>query len=198
MLWSIGAGLMPLPILDIVAVTAIQVDMLKQIASEYGVSFSESEGKAWVSALAGNLMVRIGANALKLIPGIGSVVGGLTSAIASGASSYAIGQVATNHFESGGTFSNMDMDAARRTYEQEFERGKQVAKDPRQREEGLPRQAGAARQAPRQGGDHRAGVRGAEEAGALVDVAARLRSEARDAGACRFPHQPAAGVVTRR
>lgn len=129
MLWSIGAGLMPLPILDIVAVTAIQVDMLKQIASEYGVSFSESEGKAWVSALAGNLMVRIGANALKLIPGIGSVVGGLTSAIASGASSYAIGQVATNHFESGGTFSNMDMDAARRTYEQEFERGKQVAKD---------------------------------------------------------------------
>jgi len=128
-LWSIGAGLVPLPIVDIVAVTAIQVDMLKQIASEYGVSFSESEGKAWVSALAGNLMVRIGANALKLIPGIGSVLGGLSSAIVSGASSYAIGQVAVTHFESGGTFSNLDMEAARRAYEQEFERGKQVAKD---------------------------------------------------------------------
>jgi uncharacterized protein (DUF697 family) len=128
-LWSIGAGLVPLPILDIVAVTAIQLDMLKQIASEYRVSFSESEGKAWVSALAGNLLVRIGANALKFIPVIGSVIGGLSSAILSGASTYAIAQVAINHFEAGGTFADMDMDAARRAYEQEFERGKQVAKD---------------------------------------------------------------------
>jgi uncharacterized protein (DUF697 family) len=128
-LWSIGAGLVPLPIFDIVAVSAIQLDMLKQIATSYGVSFTESEGKAWVSALAGNLVARIGANALKLIPGIGSVIGGLGSSIVSGAATYAVGQVAINHFEAGGTFANMDMNAARRAYEQEFERGKQVAKD---------------------------------------------------------------------
>lgn len=128
-LWSVGAGLMPLPILDIVAVSAIQLDMLRQLASEYAVNFSESEGKAWVSALAGNLVARIGANALKLIPGIGSVLGGVTSSIVSGAATYAIGQVVTSHFESGGTFADMDMDAARRAYEREFERGKQVAKD---------------------------------------------------------------------
>ena len=47
----------------------------------------------------------------------------------SGAATYAIGQVAINHFEAGGTFANLDMNAARRVYEQEFERGKQVAKD---------------------------------------------------------------------
>jgi uncharacterized protein (DUF697 family) len=128
-LWSVGAGLMPLPIVDVIAVSAIQLDMLRQLASEYGVSFSESEGKAWVSALAGNLVARIGANALKLIPGIGSVLGGITASIVSGASTYAVGQVAKNHFEAGGTFANMDMNAARRAYEQEFEQGKQVAKD---------------------------------------------------------------------
>jgi uncharacterized protein (DUF697 family) len=128
-LWSIGAGLVPLPILDIVAVSAIQLDMLKQIGSEYGVSFSESEGKAWVSTLAGNLVARIGANALKLIPGIGSVLGGVAASGLAGASTYAIGQVAINHFEAGGSFANLDMDAARRAYEQELERGKQVAKD---------------------------------------------------------------------
>jgi uncharacterized protein (DUF697 family) len=128
-LWSIGAGLVPLPIVDIVAVTAIQLDMLKQLATEYGVNFSESEGKAWVTALAGNLVARIGAGALKFIPGIGSVLGGVSASIVSGASTYALGHVAINHFQSGGTFANLDVEAARRAYEQELKRGKEVAKD---------------------------------------------------------------------
>ena len=128
-IWSIGAGLVPLPILDIVAVTAIQLDMLKQIGTAYGVSFSESEGKAWVSALAGNFVARLGANALKLIPGLGSVIGGVSMSLVSGASTYAIGQVAAGHFERGGSFSDLDMSAARRAYEEELERGKRVATD---------------------------------------------------------------------
>ena len=129
MIWAIGAGLVPLPILDIVAVTAIQLDMLKQLATTYGVSFSESEGKAWVSALAGNLVARIGANALKLLPGLGTLLGGVSMSIVSGASTYAIGQVAVGHFERGGSFTDLDMAAARRAYEEELERGKRVAAD---------------------------------------------------------------------
>lgn len=129
MIWAIGAGLVPLPILDIVAVTAIQLDMLRQLATTYGVSFSESEGKAWVSALAGNLVARIGANALKLLPGLGSLIGGVSMSIVSGASTYAIGQVAISHFERGGSFTDLDMNAARRAYEEELERGKRVAAD---------------------------------------------------------------------
>lgn len=128
-LWSIGAGLVPLPILDIVAVTAVQLDMLRQLAGLHGVRFSESEGKAWVSALAGNVLARLGANALKLIPGIGTVIGGISMSVLSGASTYAIGQVAHRHFESGGTFSNLDMNSARRVYDEELERGKQVAQN---------------------------------------------------------------------
>lgn len=126
-IWSIAAGLVPLPIVDIVAVTAIQLDMLKQLALIHDVRFSESEGKAWVTALAGNMAARIGANALKLIPGIGAFVGGASMAVLSGASTYAIGQVATRHFARGGTFSNIDLDAAKRAYEEELERGKRVA-----------------------------------------------------------------------
>lgn len=128
-LWSIGAGLVPLPILDIVAVSAIQLDMLKQLALLHDVRFSESEGKAWVSALAGNMIARIGANALKLIPGIGSIIGGISMSILAGASTYAIGQVAARHFASGGSFGNLDMSAAKRAYEEELERGKQVAQN---------------------------------------------------------------------
>jgi uncharacterized protein (DUF697 family) len=137
-LWAVGAGLVPLPVLDIVAVSAIQIDMLRQIASEYGVSFSATASKAWVSTLAGNVVTRIGANALKLIPGIGSLLGGVSTSILSGASTYAIGQVALRHFESGGTFADLDMDAARRVYEQEIKRGQQVAEDQsREKRDGL-------------------------------------------------------------
>lgn len=126
-LWSIGAGLVPLPIIDIFAVTAVQLDMLKQLARLHSVSLTESEGKAWVSTLAGNVVARVGANALKLIPGIGTIIGGVSMSILSGASTYAIGQVAERHFETGGNFGNLDMAAAKRAYEQELERGKQVA-----------------------------------------------------------------------
>ncbi len=125
-LWSIGAGLVPLPVLDIVAVTAVQLDMLRQLSALHGVPFT---GKAWVTALAGNMVARIGANALKLIPGVGTILGGVSMSILAGASTYAIGQVAVDHFERGGTFADIDMSAARRTYEQELERGKRVAAD---------------------------------------------------------------------
>jgi uncharacterized protein (DUF697 family) len=128
-LWSIGAGLLPLPIVDIVAVTAVQLDMLKQLASLHSVHLTESEGKAWVSALVGNTAARIGAHALKLIPVIGTVVGGVSVSILSGASTYAVGKVAASHFARGGTLGNIDMAAARRAYDEELERGKVVAQD---------------------------------------------------------------------
>jgi uncharacterized protein (DUF697 family) len=128
-LWAIGAGLVPLPILDIVAVTAVQLDMLKQLSSLHGVPFTESEGKIWVSALAGNVMAQVGANVIKLIPGIGTLLGGVSMSILAGASTYAIGQVAIDHFARGGTFDDIDMSAAKRAYEQALERGKRVAAD---------------------------------------------------------------------
>jgi uncharacterized protein (DUF697 family) len=126
-LWSMGAGLVPVPLLDIAAVSAIQLDMLKQLCTHYEVKYSESEGKVFLSALTGSIAAKIGANALKLIPGIGSVIGGISMSIVSGASTYALGQVAINHFEHNGTFTNFDLDAAKRAFEGHFERGKEVA-----------------------------------------------------------------------
>ncbi|MCC6553385.1 MAG: SHOCT domain-containing protein [Polyangiaceae bacterium] len=125
--WSIGAGLMPVPILDIAAVSAIQLDMLKQLSALYGVRYTESEGKIWLSALSGSLLARIAANAVKLIPGIGSLLGGVSMAAMSGASTYALGQVAVAHFEGSGDLTNLDVASARRAYEQELEKGKEVA-----------------------------------------------------------------------
>ena len=126
-LWSIGAGLVPVPLLDIAAVSAIQLDMLKQLSTLYGVGYTESEGKVWLSALSGSILAKVAANAIKLIPGIGSIIGGASMAVVSGASTYALGQIAVSHFESSGDFSNLDLGAAKRAYDQELEKGKEVA-----------------------------------------------------------------------
>jgi uncharacterized protein (DUF697 family) len=126
-IWAIGAGFVPVPILDIAAVTGIQLDMLKQLSTLYGVSYTESEGKVWLSALTGSLAARIGANALKLIPGIGTLIGGVSMSALSGASTYALGQVAIGHFEGSGTLSSINLDAAKKAYEEELEKGKRVA-----------------------------------------------------------------------
>ena len=129
-LWSTGAGFIPLPVADVLAVAAVQLDMVRSLSSVYGVDFRESEGKAIISSLTGASLSRLGAKAvLKLIPGIGSMVGGGAMAILSGASTYAIGQVFKRHFENGGSFLNFDTEQFKRYYEEQFEKGKRVAED---------------------------------------------------------------------
>ncbi len=122
-LYSSGAGLIPIPLADIAAVTAIQLDMLKQLCKLYGVDFSESSGKSWISAITGSTLARIGASYIKAIPGIGSFIGGLSMSALSGASTYGIGQVFISYYYEGGDLENIDKEAAKRTYKQEFKKG---------------------------------------------------------------------------
>jgi len=128
-IWAVGAGLVPVPIADFVAVTAVQLDLIRQLCTLHGVSYEEGTGKVWVGALTGGAIARIGASAIKAIPGIGSILGGVSMSIASGASTYAVGQVVKSHLASGGTMSNFDVDAAKQKYETEYEKGKAVAKE---------------------------------------------------------------------
>lgn len=134
--WSMGAGFIPIPFLDSVAVGAIQLDMIRQISHVYGVAFAETQGKAIISSLVGSTLSRLGATALvKAIPVVGSFVGGASMAIVSGASTYAIGQVFKRHFEVGGTFVDFDTSRFQKFYEEQFEKGKDVAEDIKKEEE---------------------------------------------------------------
>lgn len=126
--WAVGAGLVPVPLLDMIAVAYIQLDMLKQLATAHSVSYRESDGKVFVAALTGTAGAQLAANAIKLIPGVGSVLGGVSMSIMSGASTYALGHVAAHHFSHSGTLDSIDMAAARRAYEEALEKGKEVAK----------------------------------------------------------------------
>ena len=129
MIWSMGAGFIPVPIADLFAVSAIQLDMIRQLAKLYELDFKQSEGKAIISALTGSGLARLGARAVKFIPGVGSVLGGMTMAALSGASSYALGEVFKKHFETGGTFLDFDPERLKKYYNEKFEKGKEVAKN---------------------------------------------------------------------
>lgn len=129
MVWSMGAGLIPIPIADFFAVSAIQLDMIRQIAKLHDIDFSEQAGKASITALTGSGLARLGARAVKFIPGVGSVLGGITMSVLSGASTYALGEVFNKHFSTGGTFLDFDVDRVKKFYDEKFEKGKVIAKE---------------------------------------------------------------------
>lgn len=142
--WSMGAGFIPVPIADLFAVTAIQLDMIRQLSNLYDVDFKETSGKAIITSLSGASVARMGARAIKFIPGVGSVLGGVTLAVLSGASTYALGEVFKTHFENGGTFLDFDISRIKRMYDESFEKGKDVARDIHKEQEEQKKKAEAA------------------------------------------------------
>lgn len=128
-MFSLGAGLVPIPVMDIVGVSVIQLDMLRQLSRLYGVAFKEDLGKSYISAIGGTTLARIGASFIKTIPGIGSVIGGVSMSALSGGMTYALGEVFKNHFAEGGSLSDVNVNEAKKVYKEEFEKGKKVAKE---------------------------------------------------------------------
>lgn len=130
MLLAMGVGFIPLPLMDVIAAGAVQLDMIRQLCKVHDVEFKENQGKAIVSALTTSILTKMGVrSALKLIPGIGTIIGGVTLSIFNGASTYALGEVFKKHFELGGTILDFDVDRVKKAYKEKFEKGKKVAED---------------------------------------------------------------------
>lgn len=106
-IWSGVAGLIPLPVIDAVAVGGLQIQMLRRLSQIYGVPFSDNRGKALIAGLAGSMIPAtsgIGAaSALKFVPIVGMLVSGFVMPVLSAGATYAIGKAFVQHFASGGT-----------------------------------------------------------------------------------------------
>ena len=124
-----GAGAIPIPLLDLAAVTAVQMDMIKQLCDLYYKDYNEVTGKALIAALTGSMTARYGASLVKTIPGIGSLLGGVSMVVLSGASTYAVGQVCANFLAGNVNLENIDVDKAKKMFEEKIEEGKQKAKE---------------------------------------------------------------------
>ncbi len=133
MFWSAGVGLVPLPLVDLVALTAMQIDMVRVLAKNYDVPFRRDAVKSIVSGLLGGVvpvsMAPTFGSVLKAVPIIGAPLGILSTSILGGAATYAIGKVFIMHFEAGGTILDFDPDAMNDYFMEKFNEGKQMVKD---------------------------------------------------------------------
>ncbi|MGB1242334.1 MAG: DUF697 domain-containing protein [Chitinophagales bacterium] len=122
---SMGAGTLPIPFVDVIAVTSVQMSMLKDLCELYDVRFSENLAKNAITALAGTSLARLGASAVKTIPGFGTFFGSVSMAILSGASTYALGQVFITNLEGGRTILDFDLEEGKNLFARAFEEGKE-------------------------------------------------------------------------
>lgn len=132
MWWSMGAGLIPVPFVDLVAVSGVQLKMLAEISKIYGVQFQESRGKAVVGSLIGYIVpsaMSFGSigSLLKAVPLVGALVGTPSMVLFCGASAWALGKVFIQHFESGGTFLDFNPAEVKEHFQEQFEEGRKMA-----------------------------------------------------------------------
>jgi uncharacterized protein (DUF697 family) len=106
-IWSGVAGLIPLPVVDLLAIGGLQVQMLRRLSQMYDVEFSENRGKAVIAALAGTMIPATSgmgaASALKAVPIVNLLAAGFVMPVLSAGATFAIGKAFIQHFESGGT-----------------------------------------------------------------------------------------------
>jgi uncharacterized protein (DUF697 family) len=126
-----GVGLIPLPFVDLVGVTAVQLRMLHELTKLYGVPFSRDLGKELIGALLGSVvpmsLTATGGSAAKMITVGGFLVGGLSTSLLVGAATYATGKVFIQHFESGGTLLDFEPAKVREHFRREFAEGQGLA-----------------------------------------------------------------------
>jgi len=106
------ASMVPAPVIDLAAITAVQIQMLRKLSEIYDVPFSENRGKAIVASLVGSMIPGssgIGAaSLLKGMPFLGTLAASVAMpALATGAT-YTIGMTFLQHFKSGGTLLDFE------------------------------------------------------------------------------------------
>jgi uncharacterized protein (DUF697 family) len=126
---SAAAGFIPLPIADMAAISLIQLKMLHSLANLYDVKFTQELGKSLIASLTGGIAASgIGkgylATLVKAVPLVGSFAGMAVLPTVAGASTYAVGHVFIQHFESGGTFLDFDPEKVKGYFAEQFEKGK--------------------------------------------------------------------------
>lgn len=129
-LWALGAGVLPLPLVDVVALTGVQVKLLKELSDLYGAPFKEGLAKKLVGALLigiGGVGVgfALGASLMKSIPLVGTALGIISVPVTAGAFTHAVGRVFVMHFEAGGTLLDFDPKKMHAHFRREFEAAKE-------------------------------------------------------------------------
>jgi len=126
---AMGVGFIPVPGADMVAIVGLQLKVLASLAELYGVAFTLAQARLIVTSLLAAVGSTILARSMflslaKAIPGIGSILGAASLPLAGGAITHALGHLAIDHFEAGGTLGSFNLDVGRRSFGQKVAEAK--------------------------------------------------------------------------
>ncbi|MBM4313199.1 MAG: DUF697 domain-containing protein [Deltaproteobacteria bacterium] len=128
---AMGAGLIPSALVDVVAVTVLEVKMIGDLAGAYRIPIPHRlvRYKVLISLIAslGSVYLSIRMHtALKDAPVVGYLFSAGMLSITGGAAVYAVGKIFQKHYESGGTFLSSDNSVLRRYFKEKYQEGKKV------------------------------------------------------------------------
>ncbi|MBO6783268.1 MAG: DUF697 domain-containing protein [Alphaproteobacteria bacterium] len=131
-IWAAATALIPIPMIEVLTNTTMQIHMISRLCDIYEVKFSEQAVKASIATFVGVVVPAgsIGTSAyfaVRAIPVVGPVVSLAVAPALSGAMTWAIGRVFAWHFERGGSLADFDADAAVDRFKREFEAGRRRA-----------------------------------------------------------------------
>lgn len=129
--WAAGSGLIPVPLVDFMAITALQLKMIRELTAYYQLEFQQERAKAAVTALISGTATPLLAYGpvsavLKALPVVGQTLGALSATLVGGSLTYAVGKVFTLHFGSGGTLMDFDPERFRDYFLAQVEAGKEA------------------------------------------------------------------------
>ncbi len=127
--WAAGAGIVPMPGVDLALISGVQMRMLARLCEEYGVPFRKELAKSTIATLLSSLLQyavsgNLAAAALRFIPYAGTLIGFAVMPAFAAAATFALGKVFITHFESGGTFLDLDPRKVEAHFRAEFEQAR--------------------------------------------------------------------------
>lgn len=129
--YAAGVGLVPVPVFDMAALTAVNLRMVHELSKAHGVEFKEDRVKAALASLAAGLGAgllaqnAVATGVLRFIPLVGQTIATVRMSLFGAAFTYAVGSVFTRHFATGGTLLDFDAAKTKQYFSEQFEKGKQ-------------------------------------------------------------------------
>lgn len=128
---AVAIGFVPLPLVDFLGLSALQLEMIYSLAGLYKVEFEKERVKSIISSLCGGALttasVPLAASLFKSIPVIGTTAGAATISIMGAASTYALGCVFDWHFRNGGSIFDFNARESGAYFKSKMEEGKAMA-----------------------------------------------------------------------
>lgn len=129
---SVGIGFIPFPVVDVFALTSIQLYTIKKLSIHYNIEFSKDRGKTIIASLISSIvpisLSETVFSAIKVVPIIGYPTSLLALPALAGASTYALGRVFIRHFEAGGTLFDLDPEKVKDYFREQFKKGHEIVK----------------------------------------------------------------------